>query len=173
MEDRIIFLDIDYVVNGQHTEEKIGGQSGVDPEKLELLKNLVNYSPAKIVLTSSWRNYWDESLYDDPVRSEDDPSPKKYGKYLNEKFAEKGLRISGKTENIHWQLRGIEVLKWIQDHDVHRFVIFDDGYFDWHKYGLGDFWVDTFSVDGAPNYDGLTEEHIEKAKQILDEKYYK
>ena len=47
MEDRIIFLDIDYVVNGQHTEEKIGGQSGVDPEKLELLKNLVNYSPAK------------------------------------------------------------------------------------------------------------------------------
>ena len=173
MDKPIIFLDIDYVVNGRETEEKVRSICGVDPEKLKLLKNLIDYSPAKIILTSSWRRYWNESLINDGINWEEDSSPEVYGRYLNAKFAEQGLFISGKIDESHWSRRSRDVLSWIQKHDVHKLVIFDDQDFGWEGYHLDEFWVDTAYTDGWLKLDGITEAHIEKAKEILDEKYYK
>ena len=54
----VIFLDIDYVLNGKSTTDHIGRIRGIDDEKVALLKELVDYSNAIIVLSSSWKEYW-------------------------------------------------------------------------------------------------------------------
>ena len=55
---KIIFLDIDGVLNCRNSKPSCFGIMGVDNKKVEVLKSIVDKSGAKIVLISSWRIGW-------------------------------------------------------------------------------------------------------------------
>ena len=55
---KVIFLDVDGVLNCQKTEAKCRGFIGVDSKKVKLLKKIVDATDAKIVLSSSWKIGW-------------------------------------------------------------------------------------------------------------------
>lgn len=57
--DKYIFLDIDGVLNSNDWFEKnkdVDGLVEIDPSKLILLKEIVDCTEAKIILSSSWRS---------------------------------------------------------------------------------------------------------------------
>ena len=166
----IIFLDIDFVLNGTDTKECIGAIKGLDPGKLDLLKELVDYYDADIVLISTWRNFWNESLADDGVDNWKGRSEKRYGRYLNLKFEEHGLRIVDKTKNIFWAKRAEEVLDYIKDHNVKGFLILDDEDFRWEAYDLAERWICTSEIDGEVWQNGLERYHVELAKSHISRK---
>ncbi|MFR1854625.1 MAG: HAD domain-containing protein, partial [Beduini sp.] len=55
---KIIILDIDGVLNCEYCKIKIDGVHFVMDEKIILLKQLVDRTGAKIVLSSTWRYGW-------------------------------------------------------------------------------------------------------------------
>ena len=83
----IIFLDIDYVLNGSQTKEHIGSIKGIDQKLLRLFAPLAHRPNTEIVLTSTWRLYWDKSLKNDPVKTWAGRSKKRYGRYMARKAA--------------------------------------------------------------------------------------
>lgn len=118
---KVIFLDIDGVLNGNLFISK-DDRAGVliDDTRLDLIKQIVDATDAKIVLSSSWREHWgkNETECDDT------------GKKINEIFAEKGLSIFDKTPKYHND-RKQEIIDWLQVHpDILDFVVIDDGFFE-------------------------------------------
>ena len=55
---RILFLDIDGVLNTIRTEILIEGYTFVEDEKIQLIKDFVEEYDLKIVLSSTWRYGW-------------------------------------------------------------------------------------------------------------------
>lgn len=53
---KVIFLDIDGVLNWAGTEDRINGFVGLDPSRIERFNKLIDAHPdAKIVISSTWR----------------------------------------------------------------------------------------------------------------------
>lgn len=165
--NNVIFLDIDGVLNTYYTTDMCGHFIGVQSDLLDNLAKLVNEFKTKIVLISTWREDWDMN-------------PKKCAKpgvYLNDKFAEHGIKIDDKiTKSPRGTFfRGLEIKTYIEEHNVDRFVIIDDEYFDYNKENLTKRLVHT-SMDngfdekalgdaymilfGVPNKEHPIEEHI-------------
>lgn len=156
--DRIIFLDIDGVLNSMELFDKI--QDGkaepfmginVDEENVKQLKYIVDQTEAEIVLSSSWRHAWHEK---GPMM--------KAGKSLDRALARYGMKIISKTKHLDKGNRSLEVKDWMQGKRIQSFVILDDTDYDWEEYGLEKQWVRTSFMDG-----GLTLEHAQKAVDIL------
>lgn len=152
---RIVFLDIDGVLNHEAWYEKTKGREGdLDPDSIALLNQL---DGAEIVISSSWGNHNGET---------------------EKQLQEKGLKLPvvGETKKWHykydWVCRGNEVEAWLVDTfgDVSRFR---------GKYGHEDYEYVILDDDSdmlleqADNFinvsrwTGLTKEDIAKAKQIL------
>lgn len=55
---KVIFLDIDGVLNCRYTKEEIYSFTFVSVKKIELLKVLIECTDAKVVLSSTWRCGW-------------------------------------------------------------------------------------------------------------------
>ena len=55
---KVIFLDIDGVLNHEYCKALLHGIYFVEDEKVLLLKELINATAAKVVLTSTWRMGW-------------------------------------------------------------------------------------------------------------------
>lgn len=181
---RVIFLDID----GELTYASYCNEEthNIDSEKVALLKEIVDSTNAKIVLSSSWKCGYDKItggkrsfyltlenilsamglfIYD---ITEDIP-----GIMIKEKeqpWQEDNPISLGEYEKIHFQHgtgRAAEVKKWIDDHAVESFVILDDEDHDWEDYGLADYWIQPSWYD---ENGGLHREHVIKAIQLLKEK---
>ena len=89
---KIIFLDVDGVLNNENTKASApSGCMGVDDKLTSILAQIVMETDAKIVLTSDWKIGW-ESF--DIYCLED-------AKYLNRKLKKYGLKISSKTYDDH------------------------------------------------------------------------
>ena len=59
---KIIFLDIDGVLNSAKYDKKRTADDGnIDTTRLPLLKHIVDSTKAKIVLTSTWRKFWEKT----------------------------------------------------------------------------------------------------------------
>ena len=83
---------------------------------MEYLKEIVDRTDAKIVLTTSWREHWEEN----PDECDDT------GKLINSIFAHYGLKIYGKTPVIRPD-REKEIKKWLEDNpETVNFVVLDD-----------------------------------------------
>jgi len=167
---KVIFLDIDGVLNNQETLLR---NDELDNILLLRLKTLVDKTGAKIVLSSSWRTCFN------PLR------------ILMDRFNEIGLFISSLTPNgvsVDWiekqgyiptaryfftknnidgnrhyitTDRGAEIFKWLSTHqDIESYVILDDEAFDILNYFPNNF-IKTNSLIG------LTEENIQQAEKIL------
>ena len=151
---KIIFLDIDGVLNSeQYDEIRTKEQGNIDETRLPLLKYLVENTGAEIVLCSTWRKHWDkeEALCD------------KVGMELNDRFQSYGLTIMDKTPLISDAQRALEIQAWLNLHSesVENYVILDDNLWGW-----GD--LISHLVRTSPrDRRGLEEEHIQKAIEIL------
>jgi len=149
---KIIFLDIDGVLNSHQYDSGRGTAEGnIDVSRLLLLKQLVDQTGAKIVLTSSWRRHWD------PAGKCTD----EIGKGLEATFGRLGIDLYDKTPELDND-RAKEISKWlVMNRDVDAFVIIDDIKFGWYE--LAPFVVNTDYRIGR----GLEKRHIEKAIKIL------
>ena len=108
---KILFLDIDGVVNCETTAQRHRGAIGVDPYMAFLVARIVERTGCKIVLSSSWRYYPDAC--DEVTRCVMpffDTTPK--------------MPLLGGAER---KERGHEIKAWLDAHpEVERYAILDD-----------------------------------------------
>ena len=153
---RVLFLDFDGVLNSMRydRERDMATNTNIDESRLPLLKQIVEATQAKIVLSTSWRHHWNKNVSDcDDV-----------GLWMNNVFEKYGMEIYGKTPQLHFGAgRKAEVLSWLEfpPEKVESFVILDDYALGWEE--LGACLVKTSQYIGR----GLEREHVEKAIKIL------
>lgn len=156
---KIIFLDIDGVLNNQFSKSRCGQFIGIDNDKVKLLRKIVDATGAKIVLSSTWRLGYNRAGY----------CLDKNHKYMNNKLRKQELRIYSVTPNLHGDCRGAEINQWLKEHkheNIENWVVLDDEFFpDFNAYDIPQHLVETFFYS---EYGGLTEEHVEKAIDILN-----
>ena len=151
--DKVIFLDVDGVLNGKKTKARCQGYIGIDNKKVKLLAKLVNETGATIILSSSWKHYWDKNTkYCD-----------KFGTYLNKKLQQENLIIADKTYDKKKWRRGEGIADFIYKNNVENFVILDDEAFDFYDCNLYENWIQTDYYAG-----GITEEQIDLAIRKLN-----
>lgn len=135
---KIIFLDVDGVLNDSTTTERCGNHTGIEKYCLARLKNVVNLTGAKIVLISTWKEHWEKDKNRKYLQDE-------FANYLDVKFAEKELEVYDKTDDIdgEWITRGKNIMEYIRRENPSNFVIIDDMNFDYAECGLKPFHVKT------------------------------
>jgi hypothetical protein len=89
---KLIFLDIDGVLNNENTKASApSGCMGIEDKLITKLEHIIAETDAKIILTSDWKIEWEEFEF---CCSED-------AKYLNRKLKEQGIKITSKTYDEH------------------------------------------------------------------------
>ena len=152
---KIVFLDIDGVMNNTKTTERCGYNTGIESKALMLLKEIVGKTSAKICLISSWKEFWFK---------EDKQNQDEMANYLDSRMQEFGLEIWDKTNEI--QTRGKEIKNFInrlnnKGIEVEKFVILDDELLDYKEENLFEHLVYT-------NYRvGISQDGVQKAIGIL------
>lgn len=102
---KVLFLDIDGVVNCSSTRQRHRGMIGIDPLLAFRVGKIVLDTECTVVLSSSWRN-WPEGV--DEVRHQ-------------------VYEIYDVTPNLKSGFRGDEVKAWLDKHpEVERYAILDD-----------------------------------------------
>lgn len=166
---RIIFLDVDGVLNYVLTKDRYHGMMGLDEQFICNLSSLIEMSSVKgdtkVVLTSSWRAGvdMDGKMIPDHLR------------YLDRRLQEKGIEIYDETPIIRYSQdenyshRGKEIMTWLyhhRDEDITGMVILDDVIFqDYLSYKLIGFLVKSRYLS---KHGGLNEALVDKALKILD-----
>jgi hypothetical protein len=151
---KYIFLDIDGVLNCNNTTDDCFGMTGIEDRLVKKLSTIVNATGAEIVLTSTWRDYWE------PDKKEIQDAE---GTYLDEKLLKQGLHISAKTDPDWLYKRGDGIIEWLKDKNVESFVILDDEPHDYKEVNLEQHWIQTYDVNDG----GITDEDVVKAIKIL------
>lgn len=148
---KILFLDIDGVLNSaKYDKSRSENDGNIDPTRLPILKRLVDATDAKVVLTSTWRKFWEK----------EESRNTETGKELNKVFASVGLEIFDKTPIVGH--RKDEILSWLEANPkTEHFCIIDDIAFGWDE--LSDFVVKTNPLIGR----GLEQCHADMAIKIL------
>lgn len=146
---KVIFLDFDGVLNSDRYIARQGGGMAIDPEKLVLIKHLVDATDARIVLTTSWRTHWDRDL----TRCDST------GQEMTRLFSACGLEIWDKTPQL--QNREAEIRAWLDAHpETSQFAVLDDRLLS--APFLREHFVKTSNYFG-----GLEEGDVKKAAEIL------
>jgi len=155
--DRILFLDIDGVLNSnaylldnaaKHKGLLIPGRdddwavSMIDPARVTRLNNIINRISARVVLSSSWRCGWELERIEGFLRDRD------YAHTLEDA-----------TPRLYGQERHVEIKRWLEIYSqpLSCFAILDDDL----DAGVG---LARHFVHVA---DGLEDEHVETAVRIL------
>lgn len=118
---KVIFLDFDGVLN---TEKYIRSCAEfgliIDPSKMALLKQIADATNARIILSTSWREHWDEETQNcDNIGIE-----------INDIFEQYSLHILGKTPILNC-CREDEIAVWLKSNpQVVNFVVLDDRFLD-------------------------------------------
>ena len=122
---KIIFLDIDGVVNCTNTKEQFNGFIGVEQEKIALIKQIVDATNAKIVLSSTWR-------LDLLWFNEGKPVKLDCFNYLKEEFAKQDLEFFDVTPSHKDSWRGREIKEWLNNtkEEIENYVVIDDDIYD-------------------------------------------
>ena len=170
--NKVIFLDVDGVLNSSRT---LYEDISLEDDLISNLKELVDKTGAKIILSSSWRlstgavatlmdrlDKFGLSISGMTCDGVDLDWLEKYEfdatkKYLDTKFDYDENRQIKITHD-----RGAEIFKWLHDHDDCAYVILDDEIEDIKPYF-------NESVIVKTSYKtGLTKEEAKKAIQILN-----
>ena len=102
---KVIFLDIDGVLNSRRTPNPRKFPYVIDPKLLKRLEVILDDTKAKVVLSSTWRY---------------DPAGLFSAKHW-------GIPFIDVTPDLPKQPRRKEILKWLKEHPtVDRFVVIDD-----------------------------------------------
>ena len=155
---KIIFLDFDGVLNSDKYLRRAEEGAILDPTRLALLKQIVDATQAKIVLTTSWREHWHKDF----------SSCDQTGRLINSLFADCGLALYDKTPILNRNCgREGEIKAWLDKNpDVENFVVLDDAFLN------ADF-LDGRFVKTSAYKDGLDEQGVEQAIGILNGKVKK
>lgn len=151
---KLIFLDIDGVLNCMGSKSRCEGFIGIDDDKVKRLKQIIDSIDAKIVLTSTWRKHWNKNS------DSNDYS----GNYMNRKFKKQNLKIMDKIEydGVH---RGKGIIDYLNNFhtDIENWIVLDDEYFpDYKELGILDHMVKTEFIKG------LQERHVDLAIELLN-----
>lgn len=140
---KVIFLDIDHVLNSTKSAARFGAYHILDPENIKVLNKITDETGAKIVISSSWR--------------------KKYTldeiKAILKHFKVRG-EIIDRTRSTGL-MRGVDIQCWLMENkNVESFVIIDDSsdMLEPHLKRLVKTGIDT----------GLHESHIPLAVALLN-----
>ena len=160
---KLLFLDVDGVLNYDMCDARVGVYYGVMPEKVKLLKQIIDATGAKIVLSSTWRR---DIIVGMPLEVQTDP----FAIELMSKLQAEGLRIYDMTSvEEKDSRRKAQIEELIHEYrrsgqPVSHWVVLDDDMFD----GFDD-------PDFSPhvvftNYfdNGLTEKEVAEAIAILN-----
>lgn len=171
---KIIFLDIDGVLNTSETfkeiyyEFKETGKRRVeiDLKRVEYLKRIVDATDAKIVLSSTWRFFFNKE--DDKLIPRN-----KSAIDLVEILNNYELAIYDITPRDSKGMRCNEINAWLYDKDVESFVIIDDDSFDLQEFVDKELIKTSFTkpdemIKNMDDCMGLCEEHIPKCINILN-----
>ena len=153
MNVKIIFLDVDGVLNSIDSEDHLGPYIGIDYSGVKLLREIVDKTGAEIVLISSWKHGWHKT---GPTN--------RLACYLETRLAQEGLKILDKTEDSITN-RGEGIYNWLSIHpEFKSWVILDDEIFeDYAQYGCMSHLVKTSFYDG-----GFKDKHVEQAIVLLN-----
>lgn len=158
---KVIFLDIDGVLNTYNTKSTTStGTTFVDDNKVKILKDIVDRTNAKIVLSSTWRIGWrhvdlgikNTELAKDFI-------------CLRNKFRQFDIRLYGKTPiyDRFMSCRGEEIKAYLDKNKEHidGYVIIDD---------LDGKYLRPCSSHllQTSEWKGLQEKHIKVAEKILN-----
>jgi len=149
---KVIFLDFDGVLNYDKYVRNCSAYGVIiDPCKMILLKQIIDATAAKIVLSTSWREHWDK----------ENENCDSTGVKLNEIFKKYGLEIFDKTPKLYTS-REEEIKAWLNRcPDVKNFVVLDDGFLS------ADF-LNRHFIKTSNYFDGLDETDVKKAIEILN-----
>ena len=152
---KIIFLDIDGVLNCRASKSRCGLFLGIDADKVKRLRQIVDATGAKIVLTSTWKIGWKKIYKEDQDEC---------ANYLDRKLKREGLCIIDKTTDQAWN-RGEGIIKWVGSHNVDTFIMLDDEVFDYKDCGIISRLV---KMSYYGDNGGLQDEHVELAINLLN-----
>ena len=155
---KVVFLDIDGVLNEEKSRSRCCGYRGIDDNKAKNLAKIVKATDAEIVLISTWKDDW---------RKTDKIHQGMMANYLDKKLKKQGLTVLDKTasmdrENGFHLSRGMGILQFLSTRTVDKYVILDDYQFDYDGCGLTENYVKTDNKNG-----GLTEELALQAIKVL------
>lgn len=148
------------MLNTYYTKEETSlGSVFVEDKKVEILKEIIDRTNAKVVLSSSWRIGWwsiDDGLENTWMATD--------FKELKDKLLEFGIELYDKTVvfDKYMRRRGDEIKGWLDNHkDVEGYVIIDD---------LGGRYLRPCSSHllQTSEYKGLEKKHIKTAERILN-----
>lgn len=153
---KVIFLDIDGVLNHDQTADRIGGYLGLNPGMIKRFNKIIEACPdVKIVVSSTWRHSFTHGVYED-------------FEGLVKLLKERGLLgdIVGHTpfppdEPVGWmslgrgyRSRGQEIRMYLHAHpEVEHFLILDDD-------------TGGMKPNKAPHYDRETDTYFDAATEI-------
>lgn len=152
---KVIFLDIDGVLNFASCEARApGGFIGISEARVKLLRQIVDATGARIVLTSTWKMEW----------SKDDEECTANGLYLTKKLRRHGLHILDKTKEASPSMRGKGINDWLKKNDhVTDWIVLDDDIFpDYEAEGIMPHLIKTSFSNG-----GMNENDAAKAIELL------
>lgn len=156
MENKVIFIDVDGVLNSSDCYDK---ETGVDLyfPYIKNLYKIVSKTNAALILTSTWKLFWNK----ENIRCD------KSGKDLNEYLAKCNLYIKDTTKETNLFERGKGIRMYLDNHPeiVHYIVIDDEIFRDYEKYDILPHLIKTQYQD--PN-GGLRKEHVDKAIKLLN-----
>lgn len=156
---KVIFLDVDGVLNTPSSESRCGEYIGIDDDKTKLLADIVKRMNAEIVLVSTWKKYWRKEEKLKPLQDYS-------ATYLDEKLKKFGIKATDKIKDKSdgkYLSRGEGILEYIVRNKVEKYVILDDFQFDYDGCGLTGCFIKTKQAEG------LTKEQSERACKILSE----
>ena len=119
---KVLFLDVDGVLNNDETTDKTpSGFTGVDMILVQRLQHLIEATSAKIVLSSTWKEEWNKDKH---LCHPD-------GQYLSEKLKDCGLIIEDKISDGPLSHRGFQIKEYLDKHKyITSYAIVDDFEFD-------------------------------------------
>lgn len=121
---KLIFLDIDGVLNFTGCRDKIGDIYFVNDNRVKLLKEIIDRTNAKVVLSSTWRTGWKDREEKRNTQDAEDFTK------LEEKLKEYGISLFSYTPVLKNRHRGSEIHKWLEqwtkELSVESFIILDD-----------------------------------------------
>ena len=155
---KVIFLDVDGVLNCHSTKDTCCGYRGIEDKKVSYLKEIIDATGAIIVLVSSWKEWWTANP---KFKSSQD----EMATYLDKKLANYGLIIRDKTLNSY--RRGKGILRYIEMQkengiEIKKFVVLDDEVFDYLETKLTKHLIQTSFYQN-----GLEKKHVRKAIEKL------
>ena len=142
---KVIFLDIDGVLNGLEYQMSTTEEPPlIDASRLAIVKEIIDKSGAKVILSSSWKKAWVKNQGLDCV------------------FQNAGIDIYDVTPTLG--RKNAEISAWLNAHaEIESFVILDDADIGWGEL------LPNVIITNPIDENGLEEKHIPLALKMLSD----